>query len=216
MDILLLALTSIFFLRGFFKGFLSTVFSLVGVSVVAFLSWKFCGVAGEMFSNWFNFSANFEGLINSKISGTFSSVEELQAALAQAGIFYTFLSKLLGDLSFEGNLSAGEVLAPKISVLLNKIIAFVVLFVLMCVVLKILQFLLNKFVLGFGLGFLNRTLGGVLGIVEGVLIAMLLFFILSSVAHLSLNEGLLKFVENGIVSNWIYENIITKSINLLF
>ncbi len=207
-DIVLLVITSFFFLRGFFKGFLSTLFSVFGVALIAFLSWKLSEVFGNLLSNWLNLSKSFENLINSKISGTFNSVEELESAVSNLGILYSFLLKLLGDISFAGELTAGEILSPKLSLLSCRLIGFLICFVLLSVALKIILLLLNKFVADFGLGLSNRVVGAVLGGVEGILISMLIFFVLSALGNFLLNEKLLEFVRQGAVSNWLYQNLI--------
>lgn len=216
MDFVLLAICLFAFLRGCFKGFVSTIFSFVGTFLIAIISWWLCDYIVSFLKTLFDLEEFVSELLNSKFSGTFSSMEDLQGAISGSGMLFAVLFRLLGNISFEGNLTAGQILAPSISNIVYKIIAFAILFVGFMLALSLIKFLLNKFVTLSGLGFGNRALGGVLGFFQGLLIFGVVFFVFSALANFLMNETLINFVQSGSISKLVYENVIIKSIDFFF
>lgn len=221
MDWIFLAICLIFFVRGYFKGFISMIFSLVGTFFIVVLAWKLSGVCSVYAENLFGSGINnlLKKSLDSMIGGSFSTMAELESALGQTNfgtIFGFVISKLLGDISFEGSLTAGQILSPSLSALTIKVITFVVIFLLFSIVLKILKALLNKLVKLFDWNFGNKIFGGLVGLFKGVLIFGIFYVVLSLFANFTFNEGLLLFVKSGQVSNFIYENFIKIIINMFY
>ncbi len=216
MDLLLFSILLFFTVKGTIKGFVSTIIAFVGTAFIAVLAWNLCPLLANLLQNWLNLDTAIKNIIDSKIPGTFSSMEELKAAISEFGLFYSILFGLAGNIYFEGEQTAGQILAPSLNVFACKIISFVIIFVALAIVLKILKFLLSKLIKVLGLSFGNRILGGIVGLAEGVVIFGVIFFVISMIANALLNETLLAFVESGNVSRWLYDNIIIKIIKLIF
>lgn len=219
MDFVLLAFSVFYFLKGIFKGFISQVFSLIGTFAIAILAWKltelpfFENILGNIFIN------PIENVLNGLLPGQFENLLQLETALSQSklGILFNVLfSKLLTSITFDGKMTAGQLLAPSLNSLATKLLTFVILFFGMALILKILRIFLNKMInlCGFSVG--NRILGGLIGLVKGFLIFGIVYLILMTLASFLLNETLLEFVKSGPVSNFIYENFIIKAINLFY
>lgn len=197
------------------------IFSLVGTFILIVLAWELTDFLSEFVYNLFGdnlymiLKRNIDGLI----TGEFSSLESFQAYVMQTKygiIFDLFLSRLIKDITFEGNLTSGDILAPSLCELIIKIITFLLIFLVLLLFFKILNFLLNKVikVLGFQRG--NKILGGVIGVVKGIIIFGVLYVVMVAIANFSLNESLLNFVETGQVSSFLYENFVIKIINLFY
>lgn len=218
MDYVLLAICGYFSLKGFFKGFIFMTFSLVGTFFVILVAWNLSAsflpaVQSVMFvplSNW------LQGILTKALPGTFESVEALGQSLSVSplAVFGLFLLRLLGDISFEGSLTAGQILAPTLANLILKVLTFAILFLILLVFLKALKILLNKFVKTFGLSTANKFLGAFVGLLKGILLFGVLYFVLSSFANLFVSESLLNFVQSGIFSRKIYENVVLKILTL--
>lgn len=221
MDIVCIAIFAFYFVKGCLKGFVGMVFALLTFFFVAFLAWQLTkyvtpfveSIAG---SAAFGTLSNF---LNGAVPGKFSSVAEFQTALSQTkigAVFSLFLAKVLPNLAIEGELSAGQILAPTLTAVLLKLIAFVLVFVVLEIIIRILRYLAEKFIKKCGLSFGNRILGGILGLIKGLLVFSLVFVILSAASNLLINQGLLNFVHSGKISNFIYQTFAQKIFSIFY
>ena len=221
MDFVLFAVLAYYFLRGCLKGFLSMLFSLVGVFFVAIISWKLSEVflpTVQSFAGGAIFDA-VRNLLDGIFPGNFANLAEFQASLSLSSIgalFSVFMGKLLENITFDGSLSAGQILAPTLSKILISVLTFLLIFLILEILLKILRFFLNKIIKSCGLSMGNRILGGVVGLLKGALVFGLVFALFSILANVLMNEGLLEFVKSGEVSNFLYENFLVKFLNLIY
>lgn len=197
------------------------LFSLIGVFAVVAVAWSLCGVLvpvidaglGQSLSN------TLTQILNGAIPGQFSDLASLQTAIGAskyALLFNLLIFRVLGELTIDGQMSAGQILAPTISALLVKVISFVILFVGLYVALKLVFWILNKIIKKCGMSVGNRFLGGAVGLVKGLIVFGVLYFVLSTLANLLLNETLLTFVQSGKVSKFLYENLIIKILDLIY
>ena len=214
MDYILLSLCAFFGIKGYFKGFVSMLFAMIGIVAVAIFSWQLTKLAlpyaQENFGNFF--VGLIQGRIDKIIPGQFSNMADLVQAIGNSklSLFGAFLLTFAGDITIDGNISAGQILAPSISNLIIKILVFVIIFLVLYVLLKILRFLIDKIIKKCGLSLGNRLLGTVFGLVKGLFLFGILYFVLSTIANLFMLEGLLSFVKNGVFSNFIYDNFILR------
>lgn len=223
MDFILLGILIFYFGKGFIRGFISTLFSLIGTFAIFVVAWKFCPYLGDVLQgvgglNEF-LTNTLSQTLNGMFSGTFSNMQELQTAIMQTkyGALFSVLLKLLSsNISFEGELTAGQILSPTLSTIIFNVVAFMTIFIGLMIVLKLLRFFLNKIVklCGFSVG--NKFLGGVLGLIKGLIVFSVFYLGIVAVANFTLNEGLLSFIKNGSVSNFLYENVIIKIINFFY
>ena len=221
MDFVLLAILAFYFVRGCLKGFVSMLFSLVGAFFVAIISWKltqFFLPSAQNFAGGAVFDT-LRNLFDGILPGTFSNLEEFQAALSisKVGVLFSlFATRLLGNITFDGSLTAGQILAPTLSKILISLFTFLLIFLLLEIFLKFLRAFLNKIIKKCGLSMGNRILGGIVGLLKGALVFGIVFAALSISANVLLNEGLLQFVKSGTVSNFLYTNLLTKILNLIY
>ena len=221
MDFVLFAILVYYFVRGCWKGFLSMIFSLVGVFFVALISWKLSEVFLPTVQS-FAGGAIFDGLkslFDGIFPGNFASLADFQAKISLSGIgaiFSVFLGKLLGDITFDGSLSAGQILAPTLSKILLEVVTFLLIFLILEILLKFLRFFLNKIIKNCGLSTGNRILGGVVGLLKGVVVFGLAFALFSILANVLMNEGLLEFVKSGAISNFLYDHFLVKFLNFIY
>ena len=174
MDWILFAVCGFYFIRGYLKGFVSMLFSLMGVIAVVFISIK---LTDMFYSNVYEMIGDgieetIKSGFDSAIAGTFSDIEMLKNAISDSNFktFLFFLNFLVKDISFEGSLSAGQILAPSISVLITKIITFVVVFLVLMLVLKLFKVVFSKLTNFCGLGVGNKLAGGLVGLVNGIFV----------------------------------------------
>ena len=150
MDWILFAFCGFYFIKGYFKGFISMVFSLVGTFAMFVIAWKLTAFFSSYAQSWFG--DGIYGMLKSGIdeivSGEFTSMEDFRTALMQTSygsLFGLFLTNLIGDVSFDGSLTAGQILAPSLSELLIKVVAFLIVFLILMFLFKILKFLLSSY-----------------------------------------------------------------------
>ncbi|MDE6583126.1 MAG: CvpA family protein [Clostridia bacterium] len=211
MDIILLAICVFYLVKGYIKGLVSMLFSLFGVVFIFVLAWKLSDFCLPYFKNWFDFSSGLSNVLDQFLPGQFANIFELEQAVSQSHfgvIFAPIFSKLFLDITFDGNLTAGQILAKPLNSLCIKLLAFVALFVTFVILLKLLRFLFNRIVKFCGLGFCNRIFGSLVGLCKGIVFFGICYFVLLTLSNLFLNETLLTFVKSGQVSNFVYENIV--------
>ena len=197
------------------------IFSLVSVFLVAIFSWKLTEVFLPTAQNFAGTAVfdTLKNLFDGIVPGSFSSMAEFQSALALTNlgaIFGLFVGKLFGNISFDGTLSAGQILAPTLSKILIGVALFLIIFLIAEILLKIVRIFLNKIIKKCGLSMGNRILGGIVGLLKGVIVFGVVFAVLSISANVLLNEGLLKFVQSGTVSNFLYDNLFGKILNFVY
>lgn len=221
MDWILLAICIFYFVKGYFKGLISMAFSLIGTFAVIYIAWKLTPNFVGYVQNWFgdNLFSTLQKTFDNMISGEFSSASEFQTALLQTNIgkiFGLFLSSFFENITFDGTMTAGQILAPTLCELILKVVTFLVLFIFLICVLKFLSFLLNKLIKIFGFQHGNKILGGLFGTIKGILVFGVIYMVMVSIANFTLNVSLQSFVQSGIVCNFLYENLTSKIVNLFY
>lgn len=211
MDYIFFAIIGFYFCKGFIKGFVSTLLSLISIFVVAVMAWKLVGVCLPYIQEVVQqpISNFISELLDGAIAGEFSSMEEFERVIANSKFsVFLIIKNLIGEIYFEGALTAGQILSPSLGLLATKVIAFVVLFFMLSLIVRIVKILLKKIVKVCGLSVGDRVLGGVLGIAKGLIVFLILFSIMASISNVILNEGFNNFLQGGQVSNMVYNWII--------
>lgn len=221
MDFVLLFFVSIKFFKGFKKGFFVMFFTVIGVFLASVVAWKFTNMVSEYMKNIIgNSIANvLKNTLNSLSSEKFSNMSDVKIFISNqnyGNIFVFIFGKLLDSISFEGNLTLGEIFAPSLTKIFIKITTFVVLFISVCLIVNIAIRLFSKFSNVFCFQKGDKILGGVIGGVEGLILFSIFYIVLSLLSNIFLNETLLNFVTSGRISNYIYENYIKTIINLFY
>lgn len=219
-DWLLFAICLLYFFIGLRKGFLTSIVSMVSFFVVIVLSFSLRekvatlldGVLGGLING------GIKNGLNTAIAGKFSSTDELLFYLMSTRYgkyFGVILKSLIKNVSFEGSLTAGEIVSPTLTWLLLKVISFAALTILFSIVFKLLEMIMHKLVKMVGRNG-DRLLGGMFGIFKGLLVFVAIFIVISAIANFTLSEKLLSFVNSGIISKQIYNKFIIKIINLFY
>ena len=197
------------------------VFSLLGLFFVAFLSWqcvRFVYPLVEKFAGDAVFGT-LTTFLNGQIPGTFSSISQFELALSKTRvglIFSVLLTKIFSNLSFQGSLTSGQILAPTLTTLFLKVLCFVLLFVVFEIILKLLRKILNRTIKKCGFGVGNRILGGGVGLLKALFVFSLLFVTLTALSHFLMNEWLLNFVQGGKISNFLYKTFAQKIFSIFY
>ena len=221
MDILFLIILSFCGLKGFFKGSLKMLFSLVGTMATIFLSYWLVGqvspifLGGNLYDMLYNFIKNvFDGLI----VGEFNSIEELLSGLPRNLNIATLviINILSNNITFDGAMTCGEIFAPILSKIIIKIILFIGIFIIIKIVLWFLFKFLNMLTKKCGLTSIDRILGLLVGVLKGFIYCSLIFIILSALSSLNVSSTLTSFVESGVVSSYIYNHYIANIFRLVY
>lgn len=177
--------------------------SLIGSVVVYFFSWQLVDVLYPGFSKVLEppLLTFFTNAINKIIPGQFSTVAEFQNAFNFSEIsIYEILEMILGKISFEGTLSAGQILSPSLARLSTKVVLFFILFLTITFAAKVVKIIIKKMLAFCGLSIQNRVLGGILGSLKGVFLFILIILGLNVVSQLFLIEPLNIFLQTGKIS----------------
>lgn len=223
MDFVLLAIVLYFSIKGFAKGFVTTTFSLATTFFVAYVSYQFADELANFLINetgWFGKIQDGISLtLNSMFPGQFVSMQNFQNSLSSskyAVVFAVLLKLLAVDISFDGELSAGQIFAPSLTYLLAVVVCFMLLFVTMRIILKVLCIGLNRFVNLSGMSHINRIMGLVSGAVLGLIVFGIFYSIFVAIANFSFNQALIEFAKSGNFSYKIYQIFISKIISLFY
>lgn len=221
MDIILFAICLLFFLKGYFKGFISMLFSFIGFFIAVFVAWKMTPVFIHYTENYIG-NAIFSSLsnfLNDIFPGNFTSMEDLSLSISQSkyGFIFSYIfEKLFKNLTFEGNLTAGQILSPTLTQLLLSVITFAILCVALLIMVKIFVLIANFAITKSHFQTGNRILGGLVGCMQGVILFGVGYIVLVSISNFTLNLSLQNFLEQGIISKFLYDNLIIKIINLFY
>lgn len=223
MDFILLVFCLFYFFKGYFKGFVSMLLSLIGTFFIFVVAWKISPICSEWVQNvgglqekTFDFISKN---INSMFPGEFSSISEFESAVIQTKygfLFSTIIKFLLTDITFDGSLSAGQILAPSMTNLVFRVLTFIFVFLFLMILLKFVRFLFNKIIKTCGLGLGNRWLGGFVGLFKGLVVFSIFYIVFSGLANFLMNESMLNFIESGQISSFLYSNFIKQIISIFY
>lgn len=220
-DILAIVLILIYASVGFYKGALRMLFSIFRLTLLLILSYYLAGVLCENLvgsSLYLHLADIIENLCDNLVPGEFSSMSEVLegVGLLSNGVLRIILEMILKDITFDGVMSFGELVAPSITKIVLKVILFIIIFFVFSVLFKIINYFIKKSTKVLGIGKLNRVAGFLLGGLKGIVVAMVIFIVLSTLASLGLSEGLTNFVENGTLSSYLYNNYFLSIFNLFY
>ena len=187
--------------------------SLISVFFIIFIAYQIAKNVDNLFGLYNYLTDMFENIFNNMLEGTFSNKEELMLALEGVNInvfIYSILNIVLSSISFSGEMTFGEIVAPSLATFVYRLIVFLIVFFVILVVIKIFSYLLNFVIKKTGLSPANRFLGLLLGLVKGIIISSIIFIVLSSISSLNISDSLTTFVNSGYVSSHIYERYIVK------
>ena len=210
-----------YFFVGMKKGFVSMFFSLFSVVIALFVSLMLCGKLAGVFENLFGAPIHrfLLSTINEVVRGKFSNKDQLLAALIPTKIgkfFGIVIDPLLRGVDFDGEMTAGAILAPSLTNLILKVISFVVLFVFFVLIFKLTERILKIVVKWLKIDFENRFFGGIAGVLKGMMVFFAFYIAINSIANFTFSEKLLDFARSGRFCQRIYNVYITKIISLFF
>ena len=126
------------------------------------------------------------------------------------------LQAVLKNITFEGSMSFGEIVAPTLTLIFLKVVFFILLFILLSILFKLIDFVLRKCVKFAGLGKVNRLVGFFLGTIKGFIVSMLVFTVLTFLSSLNISDELTSFVEGGLISSYLYNHYFLNIFNLFY
>lgn len=218
MDFVLLAFVILFFLKGFCKGLANIIFSLLSTVFIFSISIKFCQQLGQILqnANLFDFEGVVSKVLNSISTQTFSSVDEVSGALNSNVILSVFLKKLLSNITFDGEMTLAQIFAPTLNALIFKILAFVLIYFVSVVIFKFFGVILSKMLKKLKLGVSNMFWGGAVGLLKGVIVFSIVYAVVLNIGNILLNENIIAFCNQGVISKFLYNNFTEKIISLFY
>lgn len=218
MDFVLLAFVILFFLKGFCKGLANIIFSLLSTVFIFSISIKFCQQLGQILqnANLFDFEGVVSKVLNSISTQTFSSVDEVSEALNSNVILSVFLKKLLSNITFDGEMTLAQIFAPTLNALIFKILAFVLIYFVSVVIFKFFGVILSKMLKKLKLGVSNKLWGGVVGLLKGMIVFSIVYAVVLNIGNILLNENIIAFCNQGVISKFLYSNFTEKIISLFY
>lgn len=221
MDFLIIALILVYAFLGFYKGALKMLVSLFS-AVLLFLLSYYVSIAlanslqgSTIYQSVYDFLQN---IFDNMLPGEFESMSEVLAVVGSMSnvILRLVFQTVLKNITFEGSLSFGEIITPTFTIIFFKVILFIFCFILLSIAFKIISFLLKKSIESVGLGKINRVAGFLLGGLKGFVVSMVVFIFLSFLSSLGINSGLTSFVEDGVISSYLYNQYFLKIFELFY
>ena len=221
MDFLIIALILVYAFLGFYKGALKMLVSLFS-AVLLFLLSYYVSIAlanslqgSTIYQSVYDFLQN---IFDNMLPGEFESMSEVLAGVGSMSnvILRLVFQTVLNTITFEGSLSFGEIITPTFTLIFFKVILFIFCFILLSIAFKIISFLLKKSIESVRLGKINRVAGFLLGGLKGFVVSMVVFIFLSFLSSLGINSGLTSFVEDGVISSYLYNQYFLKIFELFY
>ena len=221
MDFFIIALILVYAFLGFYKGVLKMLVSLFS-AVLLFLLSYYVSIAlanslqgSTIYQSVYDFLQN---IFDNMLPGEFESMSEVLAVVGSMSnvILRLVFQTVLKNITFEGSLSFGEIITPTFTLIFFKVILFIFCFILLSIAFKIISFLLKKSIESVGLGKINRVAGFLLGGLKGFVVSMVVFIFLSFLSSLGINSGLTSFVEDGVISSYLYNQYFLKIFELFY
>ena len=214
------AICLLYFFIGLRKGFLTSVVSVMSFFVVIILSFSLREKVATLLDGVFGnlIEGGIKDGFDTAVAGNFSCADDFLFYLMSTRYgkyFGIILKSLVKNVSFEGSLTAGEIVSPTLTWLFLQVVAFAMLVILFSLIFKFIELIVYKLVKMFGWKG-DRLLGGMFGIIKGLLIFAACFIAMSAIANFTLSEKLLAFINSGIISKQIYNKFIIKIINLFY
>ena len=221
MDFLVIALILANGFVGFYRGAVKMLFSLFRVALLLLL----CYYLSERLANslvggalWQHIYEFLKGIFDDVLPGEFQNMSEVlySVGFLSNAVLRVVLQTVLKNITFEGDMSFGEIVAPSLTLIFLKVVLFILLFILLSAVFKLIDFILRKCISFAGFGRINRLAGFFLGLLKGFVISMLVFVLLTALSSLNISERLTSFVESGLVSSYLYNHYFLNIFNLFY
>ena len=172
-------------------------------------------VGGALWQHIYEF---LKGIFDDVLPGEFQNMSEVlySVGFLSNAVLRVVLQTVLKNITFEGDMSFGEIVAPSLTLIFLKVVLFILLFILLSAVFKLIDFILRKCISFAGFGRINRLAGFFLGLLKGFVISMLVFVLLTALSSLNISERLTSFVESGLVSSYLYNHYFLNIFNLFY
>ena len=172
-------------------------------------------VGGALWQHVYEF---LKGIFDDVLPGEFQNMSKVlySVGLLSNAVLRVVLQTVLKNITFEGDMSFGEIVAPSLTLIFLKVVLFILLFILLSAGFKLIDFILRKCISFAGFGRINRLAGFFLGLLKGFVISMLVFVVLTALSSLNISERLTSFVECGLVSSYLYNHYFLNIFNLFY
>ena len=221
MGFLVIALILVNGFVGFYRGAVKMLFSLFRVALLLLL----CYYLSEQLANslvggalWQHVYEFLKGIFDDVLPGEFQNMSEVlfSVGFLSNAVLRVVLQTVLKNITFEGDMSFGEIVAPSLTLIFLKVVLFILLFILLSAIFKLIDFILRKCISFAGFGRIDRLAGFFLGLLKGFVISMLVFVVLTALSSLNISERLTSFVESGLVSSYLYNHYFLNIFNLFY
>lgn len=224
---ILVGILAVFAVGGTFKGFLRSVFSLLGFIVAILVAFALTPGVSKMVEDKQILYNSISGATKSVVEALdenfgsleFESSQEMLEYLQGADIpLYakSVLLKLVKGTSFEGKFTLSQVVARPLYSFAIKFIVFAVLAIIFYIIVKIVQIITLKMVKLPFFKVTDRVLGFLFGLALGVIIYLLIVSIMILISQFVLSDWIIKKIEGGYLSSIFYHNFGDKVIGAFY
>lgn len=211
-DLIIIAILLICVLIYSKRGFIKSIFGVVGFVAAVTLSFILSGPLSNL-----TYENVVEPAVSSAIEG---AISDTQGAISDNMVdalpdFIKNYDKIdLTNPDFFASIDTPEMMADKIcesvvkptATYILEIIFFLILFVVLSIVLKFVVKILNKMFSFSIIGKLNTALGGIIGVIMGVIFAIIFTLVINLI--ISFNGGFAIFTVDNINSTILFKSII--------
>ncbi len=209
--VILIMAWSIF--RGYTKGFLRIIYSLVAWIVVVFLAAAATPYVSQMISDKTSIGEKVYDTTYNKISTTIQEKDQPQEdSLENLGIK---VPKNVADKLFKET-GVYDTIAGNVSNLAVNGVSFVLLLLIFALALKILFQIIKVVEKIPVIGGMNKSLGVLLGAVKGIILIWLLFAIVALNSTSETGIKVISYIYESNITTFLYENNGVLSLILLF
>lgn len=224
---ILIALVAFFSAGGTFKGFLRSVFSLLGFVIAllaAFaLSPSVCKVAEDKQVLFAPISGAMRSVVESLDENfevqEFDSDEDMLEYLKSSDIpLYakSVLIKLVEKADLEGKFTISQIVIRPLYSFALRFIVFIALAIIFYVIVKIIQIVTLKMVKIPFIKVTDRVLGFLFGLTLGLVVYFLIVSIMILVSQFVLSDWIIKKIEGGYLSSIFYEKFASRVIGAFY
>lgn len=224
---ILIAILAAFSVGGTFKGFLRSVFSLLGFVVAIGAAFALTPSVSHLAEEKSFLQAPISGAVQSVVEALdenfakleFSEQDKMLAYIKTSDIpLYakSVLVKLVEKTNFEGKFTISRIVSRPLYSFAIRFVVFALLAIIFYVIVKILQIITLKMVRLPFLKVTDRVLGFLFGLTLGIVIYFLIVSIMLLVSQFVLSDWIIKKIEGGYLSSIFYQNFGDKVISAFY
>ena len=222
-----LVLLSIFFIFGIFgikKGFIQSLFGLLGSLVALILAFVFASTFADILLDTFvgdfinGISISMINVLGDVVNTPLPTIESLRELMGT--VFPEFLVDAIFGASnsgMVGQITIAEYVTPLLTSFLLTIVSFIIVFILFKILFVAVKYFVDAITSLPILKQMNKLLGFFMGILKALIFIYIMFSVLSLFQTLELFQPIFKGIEDSYLTKFMYNNnVILMLLSSLF